>query len=512
LLIGIDAMEWNLVTRWAEQGKLPTFRRLMQEGLRAKLGSTAAQLPDTVWAASYTGMNPAKYQKYFYVQYDAATQGLKHVSDEGYRATAFWQHLGRAGVTTGVADPAKWPISRESNGYQIANWGAHATKAPRGSNPPELWQAIMNRFGEFPVRDCDAVDDKPAAQAALGRDILDGVRKHGQLFRWLMRERPTDVFYGAFSAPHCAGHHFWRFMDPEHPRYDPENRYGFRDTMQEVYAAIDSEIGEMMAQATPDTRVMVFAAHGMGPVYHASWNIPDILDLLGYGLDGTRKTARQEEEREASVNFWRILKMVMPGKLQYAIKSMLPRSVQDKLLFLWYSGGQKWQGARAFAVPNNDAVGSIRIAVKGRDKYGIVERGEEYRRICHDIRDAFLELADPVSGRNVVVDVTLTHEAFHGPHIDNLPDITVLWDQSFAWQNIRSPRFGTLKIRRQDGRTGSHTAHGFVVAAGPGIAPGIELTGRHIYDIAPTVLETAGVALPADLDGRPLPVTKAMAA
>ena len=28
LLIGLDAMEWKLVTKWASEGKLPTFRRL----------------------------------------------------------------------------------------------------------------------------------------------------------------------------------------------------------------------------------------------------------------------------------------------------------------------------------------------------------------------------------------------------------------------------------------------------------------------------------------------------
>jgi hypothetical protein len=29
LIIGLDAMEWGLVVRWAREGKLPTFRRLI---------------------------------------------------------------------------------------------------------------------------------------------------------------------------------------------------------------------------------------------------------------------------------------------------------------------------------------------------------------------------------------------------------------------------------------------------------------------------------------------------
>src|SRR5437667_12725191 len=32
LVIGMDSMEWDLVRRWASEGKLPTFQRLLDEG------------------------------------------------------------------------------------------------------------------------------------------------------------------------------------------------------------------------------------------------------------------------------------------------------------------------------------------------------------------------------------------------------------------------------------------------------------------------------------------------
>jgi hypothetical protein len=34
LVICADAMEWNLVRQWANVGKLPVFRRLMEQGMR----------------------------------------------------------------------------------------------------------------------------------------------------------------------------------------------------------------------------------------------------------------------------------------------------------------------------------------------------------------------------------------------------------------------------------------------------------------------------------------------
>ena len=196
--------------------------------------------------------------------------------------------------------------------------------------------------------------------------------------------------------------------------------------------------------------------------------------------------------------------MILPGKVQYAIKEALPQRLQDELIFRWYAGKRNWAGRRAFAVPNNDSVGAIRINVVGRDKYGVVQPGEEYERVCHDIADALYEIIDPKSGRKVVKLVTLAHQEFQGPYLYQLPDLTVLWDQSFPWDSVQSFRLGTLHLRRQDARSGSHSPHGFLLMHGLGVPAGRAVYGHSIYDIAPTVLQLAGVPIPSHMDGKPL--------
>jgi predicted AlkP superfamily phosphohydrolase/phosphomutase len=506
LVVGLDAMEWSLIERWAEEGKLPTLAALIRDSVRADLRSTSEQLPDTVWAALYTGCNPGKLAKYFYVQYDPESGDLKHLADDVIEATPVWEHLSRAGVRVGVVDMPKFRLATTLNGFQLTNWGAHATKTARASYPPELLGQVEARFGPHPVGDCDAVDDKPRALAKLKGRILEGVHHHGELFRWLMREQEWDVFMAAFSEPHCIGHHFWQWVDPTHPNHGEEDTHGLADAMEQVYRAVDSELGRMLELLDDDARVILVAGHGMGPIYHASWNLPDILGRLGYGAgngNGHEPKPAETENGKGSVNFWRTLKMVVPGRVQYAIKGMLPQRLQDELLFRWYAGSRDWRGHRAFAVPNNDSVGAIRVAVKGRDRYGVVEPGEEYERICRDLADAFEELTDPATGRKVVKRVTLTHEEFEGPHVEGLPDVTVLWDQTFEWHAVRSPRFGTLEISLQDSREGSHSSRGFALLRGPGLPGGTEIGGS-LYDIAPTVLEGAGVPVPDEIDGEPL--------
>ena len=328
LLIGLDAMEWNLVERWAAEGKLPTFQRLLKEGLHGELKTTAAQLPDTVWASICTGANPGKLEKYFYAQYDPSSGNLKTVPDDAIHGVPFWEYLSEAGKRISIVDVPKFPLSRRINGLHLTNWGAHATKTARASSPESLLGEIDGLFGHHPVGDCDAVDEKPEALRDLRRRTLAGVRLHGELFRWLMEKEQWDIFFAGFSAPHCIGHHFWHYMDPSHPRHNPLDPHNLNDTIEVIYRALDDEIAKMLTLAGNNIQCLIMAGHGMGPIYHASWNLNEILDLLGYG-QASKSSLTTRKRRQARVNPWRLLKMVLPGKVQYAIKEALPQRLLD---------------------------------------------------------------------------------------------------------------------------------------------------------------------------------------
>ncbi len=502
LVIGLDAMEWTLVLRWANEGKLPVFRELLEQGARVELSSTALQLPDTVWHTILSGTNPAKFAKYFYVQYDAQSGDLRLLNDD-IGITPFWEHLREAGKRVCLMDVPKTTASPRIEGFHLANWGAHGTQIERGSNPPGLLNEINQRFGRHPVGDCDAVDKKPKSLWKLRQRLLDGVRLRGEVCRYLMQRQDWDVFFVGFSEMHCAGHHFWRFHDALDPQHDATDADGLRDTVEAVYRAVDRQVGEILSLAGPETRCLLFTGHGMGFLQHASWNLQEILDLLGFGKDGAGGTPNKRAGG-ARVNPWRLLKMSLPGRFQYAVKAMLPQRLQNELLFRWYARGREWSGCRAIAIPNNESAGAIRVLVEGRDRHGTVQPGVEYRKVRDGIAEALAELVDPKSGRKVVRQISFTQEEFQGPFQDGLPDMTVLWDQSFAWDEVASPRMGRLKLRSQDSRNGSHTPYGFMLARGYGERAGAELPRATLYDIAPTILSAAGVEVPEGMEGRQL--------
>ncbi len=502
LLIGVDAMEWTLVKKWMAEGKLPALQKLANEGLCAELESFADCVPDSVWTTFSYGVNPGKLPKYFYVQYDYKKGRLRYAHDHELTGKLFWDYLADAGKRVGVADLPHLPPRDVRNGFLLMNWGAHDNKHHLIAYPPPLLDEVRQKFGRHPMEDCERYNQNLASTRRLRDDMLLGVQKHGEMFRWLMGSRSWDVFVCCFAAAHSSGHHFWGYMDPTHPDYKPGDPLGFEDTMERTYRAIDREIGKMVEAAGDRTRVLVFAPHGMGQLSHASWNLTELLELWGFATG--ERPAQTPGERRGKVNPWRILKMVFPARWQYAIKERLPRSWQDQLLFYWYAGRTRYKGLRCFAVPNNEVVGAIRISVKGRDHGGLVEPGAEYIELRDQIRDALLELTDPATGRRVVQDVSFPHERFEGPYVEGMPDITVFWDSTFHWEAVHSPKFGTLRIRPQDRRSGSHTANSFLLAKGPGVPPGVEVEGCTPLDIPAWVLDTAGVPIPEDLDGKPI--------
>lgn len=115
------------------------------------------------------------------------------------------------------------------------------------------------RFGAHAVGDCDAVDHKPHALARLRRNIVTGVKQHGEVFRWMMRERQWEVFFAGFSESHCIGHHFWHGADESHPDYAEAVAAGLDGAIEDVYRAIDRELGEMIGVAGPACRGLAWA-------------------------------------------------------------------------------------------------------------------------------------------------------------------------------------------------------------------------------------------------------------
>ena len=97
LVLAGDALDDVLVRRWAAEGVLPTFRRLMGEGTWATTLNPVGLYVGALWASFSTGVSPARHGRYCHHQITPGTYDAKLFLAKDLRAEMFWTALSRAG-------------------------------------------------------------------------------------------------------------------------------------------------------------------------------------------------------------------------------------------------------------------------------------------------------------------------------------------------------------------------------------------------------------------------------
>lgn len=503
LLIGLDAAESSLVRSWASAGHLPTLRGFLRDGASADLCSPGYEFPDLVWPTIYTSLGPARLGRYYYIQLQPEQWSLELLEDE-LHGTPFWVEASQHGKRCVVLDAPKTALGPPFDGLQLASWGAHAAHAATASHPPELLSAVLERHGRYPLHSCDSHGRRPKDYLDLRRQLLAGIEARRDLFLDMMASSEWDLFFCSFAETHCAGHQFWHLYDPNHPRHDPADHAGMRNALRDVYQSIDGAIGRLIEAAGPDTQVIVFSGHGMRPQYHGRELLPALLEMWGM-LEDQNVTPDPERRQCLRVrpSLSKRLRDLVPMPWQYAVKKALPARL-ERYLVCRFMGAEKLDpNARAVYIPNNDLNTSIRINLKGRDRYGRVAPGREYDYLCRFLEQRLLELINPASGKPAVECVTKVSEQYKGDYLNVLPDLTVLWSADHSIDALESPGYGTVIGSHKDLRTGGHAPNGFLMAS-PSLSDRLNLDGADDKDIAPTILELLGAPVPKNMEGRSL--------
>ena len=113
------------------------------------------------------------------------------------------------------------------------------------------------------------------------------------------------------------------------------------------------------------------------------------------------------------------LRRKLPKGLRHFAKQHAP-NLRDRVHELKEFVAIDFRKTRAFAYGN---MGNVVINVRGREKYGIVEPGDEYDRLCDEIRANALELLDPETGEPLLAAVHRRDELFHGPTHEKITDL-----------------------------------------------------------------------------------------
>jgi predicted AlkP superfamily phosphohydrolase/phosphomutase len=513
LIIGLDAASPALLYSWAHDGTMPNLGSLIGRGLSADTRGLDGFCVGSTWPSLYTGLNPARHGVHYLVQIVPGTYALRRMADgQLVHGIPFWRLASDAGRRVAVLDIPLSQLEPALAGIQTVEWGGHDSLYGFQASPPELATELLARHGAHPLSGgCDG-DRKTARDYADFVDgLLRGCSTKASWTRELLARGGWDLFIQVFSETHCVGHQCWHLHDAAHPAHDPSIAAEIGDPVRTVYRAVDAALGDIL-RAAGDTRVVVFSSHGMLHRFGAQFLLGDILVRLGVTeprRDPTEVAMRVA--RRAAVAAWRRLPDRVRRPLRTARARARPRPAQPVVPVI------AADAARSLCFPSSNglASGGIRLNLVGREPAGRLRPGSEARQFCDRLEGDLLEIREQRTGKPLVARVLRTADLFSGPHLDELPDLLVEWNDEVplgssalgggAGSIVRatSPKIGTLEGRNDYGRSGEHRPGGWFVAAGPGISHG-RAQPVSVLDLAPTFAWMLGLDM-HQCDGSVIP-------
>ncbi|MGH7847276.1 MAG: alkaline phosphatase family protein [Candidatus Binatia bacterium] len=505
VLIAIDSGDSELVRRWAAAGYLPTLAGLLERGASFAVSTPLGVLEGAVWPTLLMSQSVGSHGMFAYRQIKPRSYDLElAMLADRLPAPPFWFYLSQAGKRVAIVDaPFARPI-KNLRGIQVTNWGAHDPWCWRASSwPHHLIGDLVARFGEHPVGMCDQKDRTREDYQNLRLRLLRGTQAKTELLRYCLSLEDWDFFFGVFSEAHCVGHQFWHFLDQENPCHDAAAPPELQTAVRDVYQEIDRGLGLLLKALPSETDVLVLLSHGMGPYYHGSHLLNQVLERLEMDQtpNGRRETAVFVSEPPRARRLVWNLRHLVPQPLRAGVKAKLSSGIVDGLWEWAHPDAHPWSIARAFQVPSSNMTGGIRINLRGREPAGKVEPGTEYDELCRELMEALMELENPRTGKKAVQWVARARDLYQGALLHRLPDLLVEWDHSAPITSLVSPRIGTVEGMFPGARTGSHWQNALLIGSGPNSRARQSAQRIHTMDIAPTVLDFFGIPLPESYEG-----------
>ncbi|MBN1437688.1 MAG: alkaline phosphatase family protein [Sedimentisphaerales bacterium] len=481
VLIGLDGFTWSIGRAFLEQGVMPNLARLVAEGCSGNLRSVIPFTTAPAWSSFMTGAQPGKTRVYSFHGYDRIRKQIFLNSFSNIALPSLWELADQGGKSVVSLNMPVTSPPPKVNGVVIPGLlcpglsadTVHPAEAYVKYIAPESGYRIVDTT---PVKTVRAfVDQQIAAEKTRARV---GLR--------LMRDFDWDIFCYQMQSTDRVQHHLWSALDPAAVGHHPENR-------QEVlrfYRACDDVIGQLLQAAGPEVVTMIVSDHGFCRLEHFVF-LNVWLKQKGYLHLKQPPRSKAKAVKESMKRWLPPLKWMarLYGKLKLRNKAY---SAEEFLAYLQMV--LDMEKTSAFAVGSMSGL--------------IYLNGTETQRatLAKKLTDEILADLGPGSDLSLVTEVKTGSEMFGPTEDQGMPDLVVNCKEGvFSQLSPHSDKVITRPAQDSDpiSLMGTHSRAGVYVVHGPNVASGKQLDAE-IVDIAPTVLASLGLAVPKNMDGRPM--------
>jgi len=501
LLLGFDAMDVELVRRWATAGYLPTFRRLFESAAWTDFAHPPEHLAGTPWPSLNTGLGPLRHDFYSVSRFCKESYQMRPGTAAEIKGDPFWKWFAQSGDRIILADVPFSIPKPEYGGRQFFGWGQHDWPWKRESVPRKLLAGLSAQFGVHPVPYCHNYSTETDSLRRLRSGLLTAIERRTAILKSLITSHDWDLFYAVYSEPHCAGHLMWHLEDETHPRHSAEQLATVGPALREIYAAIDRALGELIGCAGTSTTCVVFFSEGMGPNYHGTHLFSTFVDRFNHRWEGRHVEVPQRGRDGGWLDsLWQRSVGRIPGGVRAGVKHRLPMSLR-RWITMKRQQNPNWPHMPAFSLPF-DGFSALRINLVGREPRGRIRPGEEYRRYLDAFTAELSQLRNAQSGEFVLEQAFRTDQEIDPLTLGSGPDLIVWWSKSAPVRTIQSPNVGTIAGEPKDLRTGEHVMRGMLLVLHPRARRGRQtIPGMTAADLPATVCGLAGIQPGNGLDG-----------
>ncbi len=343
------------------------------------------------------------------------------------------------------------------------------------SAPGSLAKRLAARFGLYKTMgwsiDTWSMSEETIDEKTFLEDVSATEGQYRKMMDGLLDEPDVKLYVQIYEFTDRVAHVMWRFLDPQHPAYDPLKAKEFAPSVEANYRVMDDIVGDVMKRAGPDDLVLVCSDHGF-----STWR------------------------RSINYNTW----LVRNGYL--VLKQNDTKLADLEMLFnqgeFWPN--VDWSKTRAYSM----GLGEIYLNVRGREGQGIVSPGAEYDALREEIRTRLSEIVDPETGEKPVSRIFTRDEAYGSYDPNLIPDLFVTNSAGYrvSWQASLGVVTEDLYEENKQVWSGDHCS------LDPDVVPGILFISRPfardrraaIADVPATIYSLLGVTPPEKLDGVPL--------
>ncbi len=396
MVIGLDAAPPKLIYEEFKD-QLPTIAKLIDDGERAELKSTHPPITIPAWASMVTGKTPGELGMY----------GFRHKKPKSYtdfyianskfiRKPTIWEIASRKGLKSIVVGvPPSYP-PKPLNGLMISCFITPSSKS-QYTYPPQLKSEIEGLFGPY-IFD---VIFRTEARDQLIKDLWKMTRYHFKILKYLAN-RQWDFFMFVEIGVDRVQHAFWGFMDKDHHKYRPGNKY--ERVILEYYKLIDEELSQLLKSIPKNTAVMLVSDHGAKRMKGAF-----------------------------CVNQW----LADKGYLRILKKPEKPGVDLNKVEIDW-SKTIAWGWGGYYA--------RIFLNVKGREVKGVIKK-EDYEHYRDELAEEIMKIRGP-NGEKWNTKVYKPEELY--PEVNGDPPDLIVYFDDLYWRSAGTLGWNTMYLREND--------------------------------------------------------------